>query len=223
MKLVPVHLSLQSTLIKEKVSLSPMKKLALRLPSTKIPVPLLPLRMWATQYTPPAKNSTNNTRLAANLPLFSSRLWNVVYLPYFDLSEKDEENTQRSLFPPKVWNKIIKKYKKYKSLEFTPSTQLESFKDKWEALSDLCTVDDDNRLGKLYLDTLEMSTLATAEHLRILDLFREIIYQVNSKRFMLNHDNRSKISERDFVYQLWLPVFSKTFSINKEVIRIKVG
>jgi hypothetical protein len=35
--------------------------------------------------------------------------------------------------------------------------------------------------------------------------------------------NPAKIFERDFSYQLWLPIFRKIFRINDEVIRIKVG
>lgn len=40
---------------------------------------------------------------------------------------------------------------------------------------------------------------------------------------MLSQENGAKISERDFTYQLWLPIFQKVFHVNSEIVRIKVG
>ncbi|KAI7870101.1 uncharacterized protein EV154DRAFT_474237 [Mucor mucedo] len=90
-------------------------------------------------------------------------------------------------------------------------------------ISELCIVDKDSFKAKKYISTLESSASATRDQLRILDFFREIIYLLDSKQFMLNKNNKAKISERDFSYQLWLPIFQKVFHINNEIIRIKVG
>ncbi|PHZ10754.1 uncharacterized protein RHIMIDRAFT_34190 [Rhizopus microsporus ATCC 52813] len=46
---------------------------------------------------------------------------------------------------------------------------------------------------------------------------------VEPKGFMLNTTNGPKVSEGDYVYQIWLPLFSKLFSINENIVRIKTG
>ncbi|KAI7889040.1 uncharacterized protein EV154DRAFT_515649 [Mucor mucedo] len=40
---------------------------------------------------------------------------------------------------------------------------------------------------------------------------------------MLDTRNASKISERDYIYQIWLPLLSKLYNINKNIVRIKTG
>ncbi|KAI7899835.1 uncharacterized protein BX663DRAFT_519662 [Cokeromyces recurvatus] len=137
-----------------------------------------------------------------------------------NLSEEDMQYSQRSLFSPDTWNKLIRKYNCF---NLSLPASIESFNDKWETISDLCIINKDSLLGKKYISTLESSPAITIYQLRILDLFREVIYLVDSRRFMLNQENRAKISERDFTYQLWLPIFQKIFHINDEIIRIKVG
>ncbi|KAI7870102.1 uncharacterized protein EV154DRAFT_607626 [Mucor mucedo] len=137
-----------------------------------------------------------------------------------DLSEKDLRHSQRALFTPDTWNKLNSKYN---SLMISPTDSLASLKDSWEMISELCIVDKDSFKAKKYISTLESSASATRDQLRVLDFFREIIYLLDSKQFMLNKNNKAKISERDFSYQLWLPIFQKVFHINNEIIRIKVG
>ncbi|KAG0743011.1 hypothetical protein G6F62_012610 [Rhizopus arrhizus] len=39
---------------------------------------------------------------------------------------------------------------------------------------------------------------------------------------MFNENNSNKISERDYAYQLWIPILTKLFFIN-DMVRIKIG
>ncbi|KAI9485921.1 MAG: hypothetical protein EXX96DRAFT_604174 [Benjaminiella poitrasii] len=49
------------------------------------------------------------------------------------------------------------------------------------------------------------------------DFYEDILNLVESKEFMLNTANALKISEGDYVYQVWLPLLSKLFNINKNI------
>lgn len=87
-----------------------------------------------------------------------------------DLSEQNVQSSQRSLFSPEVWAKLVKKYNRFL---LSPEDTLGSFKDKWEAISDLCIVNKDSFLAKKYISKIETSSTITPSQLRTLDLFKE--------------------------------------------------
>ncbi|KAG2204295.1 hypothetical protein INT47_009337 [Mucor saturninus] len=65
--------------------------------------------------------------------------------------------------------------------------------------------------------------LTSSANEKVFDFYEEILILVESKEFMLNTRNTSKISERDYIYQIWLPLLSKLYNINKNIVRIKTG
>ncbi|KAI7894390.1 uncharacterized protein EV154DRAFT_578680, partial [Mucor mucedo] len=50
-----------------------------------------------------------------------------------------------------------------------------------------------------------------------------VLYLLDINRFILDPVNHAKVSQRDFAYQLWLPLFKKLLYINNSLVRIKVG
>ncbi|KAI9469680.1 MAG: hypothetical protein EXX96DRAFT_464587, partial [Benjaminiella poitrasii] len=57
----------------------------------------------------------------------------------------------------------------------------------------------------------------------ILDFFSNILYLVDANQFIFEPSNHTKVSERDFAYQIWLPLLKKLFHINNDLVRTKAG
>ncbi|KAG1551416.1 hypothetical protein G6F51_001854 [Rhizopus arrhizus] len=56
----------------------------------------------------------------------------------------------------------------------------------------------------------------------ITTLIINILCLVDANQFILEPSNYTKVSERDFAYQIWLPLLKKLFHINNDLVRIKV-
>lgn len=138
-----------------------------------------------------------------------------------DLSEPEKEGTLRCLFSDDLWTKLIAKYtNRFKT---APSVIDVSLIDKWSYIINLYNHQNSVRKAKLFLNQLKCQDNLKDTSEKVFDFYEEILILVESKEFMLNTTNALKISERDYVYQIWLPLFSKLFNINKNIVRIKTG
>ncbi|RCH98228.1 hypothetical protein CU097_006236 [Rhizopus azygosporus] len=57
----------------------------------------------------------------------------------------------------------------------------------------------------------------------MLDFFSHILYLIDANKFILDASNNTKVSERYFAYQTWLPLLKKLFHINNDLVRLKAG
>ncbi|KAG2204323.1 hypothetical protein INT47_009365 [Mucor saturninus] len=138
-----------------------------------------------------------------------------------DLGEPETEGTLRCLFPEDVWTTLIAKYTlRYKTV---PSVIDISLIEKWNYIMNLYNHQNGVRGAKKYLNQLKSQDNLKDVNEKVFDLYEEILFLVESKDFMLNTRNSSKISERDYIYQIWLPLLSKLCNINKNIVRIKTG
>jgi hypothetical protein len=94
---------------------------------------------------------------------------------------------------------------------------------KWSYIINLYNHQNSVRKAKKFLNQLKSQDDLKDAHQKIFDFYEEILILVESKEFMLNTTNALKVSERDYVYQIWLPLLSKLFNINKNIVRIKTG
>jgi hypothetical protein len=138
----------------------------------------------------------------------------------WDLSEHEGDLT-RNLFDPEVWSKLVDKYKKH---VFKVDNTMQSLEEKWEAISGIVIKDDNNiRNAQQYISLLRSMQNVEIEKQQLLDFYGEILYLLNSSQFLLDPANQRKVSERDFAYLIWLPLFKRLFCMNDNFVRIKVG
>jgi hypothetical protein len=136
-----------------------------------------------------------------------------------DINSDEMNGSQQLLFDEALWKKIYSKYTKKHTLNIPPlPTELDQ---QWNLICNLCRTNKDARQARHLICTLKLAS-ATVQQDRTLDLLNEVIFQIESKQFMFDETNSKKLSERDFAYQLWLPLLSKLFFINN-IVRIKVG
>ncbi|CAO3674306.1 unnamed protein product [Rhizopus microsporus] len=124
-------------------------------------------------------------------------------------------------FSEDLWAKLTAKYiSRFKAL---PTVVDVSLVDKWAYIINMY-----NQLNGVCKAKKHLNHLKNQDNLedtieKVFDFFEEILILVESKEFMLNTTNFSKVSEEDYVYQIWLPLFSKLFNINKSIVGIKTG
>lgn len=136
-----------------------------------------------------------------------------------DLSET-RENVTRCLFEPKVWSRTVNNNKKF----IMKIHKLEkSLQEKWEAITTLIMLENRISNAEKYISLLRSKSDISAENQHILDFFSNILCLVDANQFILEPSNHTKVSERDFAYQIWLPLLKKLFHINNDLVRIKVG
>jgi hypothetical protein len=76
--------------------------------------------------------------------------------------------------------------------------------------------------ARKYFCRLQLQNIRESDS-QMLDFFQSLISLHHGKEFMLDINNESKVSERDYLYQLWLPIFRNLFNINNSTVRIKTG
>jgi hypothetical protein len=138
-----------------------------------------------------------------------------------DLGEPEKEGALRCLFSDDIWTKLTAKYTKL--FKTAPSVIDTSLTDKWNYIISLYALQNGIRKAKKFLNQLKSQDNLKDTDEKVFDFYEEILILVESKEFMLNTKNASKISERDYDYQIWLPLLSKLFDINKNIVRIKTG
>ncbi|KAG1179359.1 hypothetical protein G6F70_001127 [Rhizopus microsporus] len=138
------------------------------------------------------------------------------------LSSKNEmEDIKEIIFNHDLWAKLTAKYiSRFKAL---PTVVDVSLVDKWAYIINMY-----NQLNGVCKAKKHLNHLKNQDNLedtieKVFDFFEEILILVESKEFMLNTTNFSKVSEEDYVYQIWLPLFSKLFNINKSIVGIKTA
>lgn len=119
--------------------------------------------------------------------------------------------SQRLLFNKNLWAEICKKYSNKHSINVPPIPS--DIHKTWNLISCLCKTNNDTRKARQLICKLKLATTTVTEE-RSLDFLSEIVFQIESKKFMLDQNNSSKISERDFAYQLWPPIFTKLFFLS---------
>ncbi|KAI7902121.1 uncharacterized protein BX663DRAFT_511811 [Cokeromyces recurvatus] len=136
-----------------------------------------------------------------------------------DLSET-KENITRCLFEPEVWSRIVNNNKKF--IMKVPKLE-KSLKEKWEAITALVMSENQISNAEKYISLLRSKSDVSAENQHVLDFFSNILYLVDANQFISEPLNHTKVSERDFAYQICLPLLKKLFHINNDSVRIKVG
>ncbi|CEG69827.1 hypothetical protein RMATCC62417_05831 [Rhizopus microsporus] len=138
-----------------------------------------------------------------------------------DLADEDKEGTLRAFLKETVWKQLYSKYLKRSKLNLTvvPAALV----DKWNYAVLLYHQSNGVRNTKKYLSYLQSKQDITDTDTRIYELFFEIFSLLESKSFILNKSNASKVAERDYLYQLWSSLFTKLFSIHGNIIRIKTS
>ncbi|CEJ05244.1 hypothetical protein RMCBS344292_19189 [Rhizopus microsporus] len=114
-----------------------------------------------------------------------------------DLADEDKEGTLRAFLKETVWKQLYSKYLKRSKLNLTVKHQEVSY--------------------------LQSKQDVTDTDAKIYELFFEIFSLIESKNFILNKSNASKVAERDYLYQLWSSLFTKLFNIHGNIIRIKTS
>lgn len=136
-----------------------------------------------------------------------------------DLSEAKEGFT-RSLFEPEVWSGLVDKFIKL-ILKVPISDQ--SLKEKWEFIAASVISENNISTAQKYISLLHSKPDIGTEKQHVLDFFNQILYLIDCNKFILDPLNNTKVSERDFAYQIWLPLLKKLFHINNDLVRLKVG
>ena len=91
---------------------------------------------------------------------------------------------------------------------------------QWNLISSLCKNNNDGRKAQHFICKLKLASTSIKQE-RTFDFLNEVLFQIESKQF-INENNSNKISERDYAYQLWIPILTKLFFIN-DMVRIKIG
>lgn len=136
-----------------------------------------------------------------------------------DLSE-GAEGVTISVLGPEVWSRLIEKYKK---VILTVPTPDQSLKEKWEYIAESVVSENSTSTAEKYTSFLRSKSDISTEKKDILDFFSNILFLIDSNKFMLDPSIQSKVSERDFAYQIWLPLLKKLFHINGDLVRLKIG
>lgn len=135
-----------------------------------------------------------------------------------DIDSDEAKGSQQLLFDEVLWKKIFSKYTKKHKLNLPPMpTEIEQ---QWSLISSLCKTNNDSRKARDFICKLKLSS-TTVKQERTLDFLNEVLFQLESKQFMLNKSNVNKIYERDYAYQLWLTTLNKLSFIN-DMVRIKI-
>lgn len=114
--------------------------------------------------------------------------------------------------------------RKYTSRFKTSPAVIEmSLIDKWSYVIHIYAYQNGVRKAKKIFDQLKSQGNIKQTNEKVFDFYEEMLILVESKEFMPNTTNASKVSERDYVYQIWLPLLGKLCGINKSIIRIKTG
>ncbi|CAO3663322.1 unnamed protein product [Rhizopus stolonifer] len=138
-----------------------------------------------------------------------------------DLTDEDKEDTLRALLKETLWKQLYSKYLKRSKLNLTVVPM--ALIDKWNYAVLLYHQSNGIRNTKKYLSYLQSKQEITDTDTKIYELFFEIFSLLESKNFILNKSNASKVAERDYLYQLWSSLFTKLFNIHGNIIRIKTS
>lgn len=136
-----------------------------------------------------------------------------------DVNSDEAGGSQRLLFNDRLWKKIVAKYLKKHKLTLPPVPT--NVAQQWDLICNLSKRSNDSRDARNLICKLKLASTSLKQE-RTLDFLNEILFQIESKKFMFDEKDSGKISERDFAYQLWLPVLTKLFFINN-MVRLKVG
>lgn len=130
--------------------------------------------------------------------------------------------SQTSSFSDEVWSKLVSKY--HTRFIMSPPEFSKSYLDKWRHAKQLYMENGDDGMNEArkYICRLQLKDIRETDA-RMLDFFQSLISLHQANSFMLDKRNESKVSERDYLYQLWLPIFRSLFNINNNTVRIKTG
>jgi hypothetical protein len=129
-------------------------------------------------------------------------------------------DSQTSLFSSEVWSKLVTKYRS--RFLISPTSFSNTYKDKWNHAKQLYSQTNGMSEARKYFCRLQLQNIRESDS-RMLDFFQSLISLHQGNKFMLDTNNESKVSERDYLYQLWLPIFRNLFNINNSTVRIKTG
>ncbi|RCI00033.1 hypothetical protein CU098_011454, partial [Rhizopus stolonifer] len=121
-----------------------------------------------------------------------------------DLGEPEKEGTLRYLFSDDLWTKLTAKYTNL--FKAVPPVIDVSLTDKWSYIINLYCHQNGIRKTKKFLNQLKSQDNLKETDEKVFDFYEEILILVESKEFLLNARNALKVSERDYVYQIWLPL-----------------
>lgn len=119
-----------------------------------------------------------------------------------DLSKAKEDITI-SLFEPEAWSKLVEKNKK---LVLKAPSSNKSLKEKWDYIAESVISVSSLDTAIDYIHTLRSRVCTSKEKKQTLDFLSQILYFIDANKFILNPSNSSKVSERDFAYQIRLPL-----------------
>lgn len=134
--------------------------------------------------------------------------------------------SQRFLFSTSKWENVNEYYNRFRQsfIHTKLDSNLDSLYEIWGTIYKTLAMDHNffqarktfNRLSS-EKDTNEY----TFKQLQIIDYFLDTF---DNKQFFLNPQNPMKLTERDYESQIWVPLFTKLFSIKKIfLVRIKAG
>ncbi|KAI8085920.1 uncharacterized protein B0P05DRAFT_433671, partial [Gilbertella persicaria] len=136
-----------------------------------------------------------------------------------DLGEPEKEGTLRYLFSDDLWTKLTAKYTNL--FKAVPPVIDVSLADKWSYIINLYCHQNGIRKTKKFLNQLKSQDNLKETDEKVFDFYEEILILVESKEFLLNARNALKVSERDYVYQIWLPLLTKLYYNHANIIGFK--
>ncbi|CAO3655131.1 unnamed protein product [Mucor hiemalis] len=130
--------------------------------------------------------------------------------------------SQTSSFSDEVWSKLVSKY--HTRFIMSPAEFSKSYLDKWRHAKHLHMENGDDGMNEArkYICRLQLKNIREKDA-RMLNFFQSLISLHKANSFMLDKRYESKVSERDYLYQLWLPIFRSLFNINNNTVGIKTN
>jgi hypothetical protein len=109
---------------------------------------------------------------------------------------------------------------KYKLPTVPTSHNLE---EKWNYIFSKCISSNSTFAGRQYIDKI-----CSVKDINIVDyktykLLDYVLEMIDDSQHILNPSNISSLTEGDYTYQVWLPLFKRLFAIGESGIRLKAG
>jgi hypothetical protein len=93
--------------------------------------------------------------------------------------------------------------------------------DIWKYITAACKKNNNTILAKKYINGFCSLEETSERDTKIYSLLRVILETVNEQKYLLQPT--TQVTERDYSYNIWLPLLRKLFAINDNVVRLKSG
>ncbi|KAL0088619.1 hypothetical protein F4703DRAFT_1847406 [Phycomyces blakesleeanus] len=137
----------------------------------------------------------------------------------------DSYHGQKELFNTDKWDFITKHYSQFTKmfLDVKPHSNLDALYKTWDSVYGTLSKNHSYfkaRQAFNYISIQSDIDEHTFKQLQIIDFFLDTL---DSKQFIINPKDATKVTEKDYESQIWIPLFTRLFNIKNNNIRIKSG